>query len=271
MAERYELLDILGSGGQSVVYRARDRVDGDMVAVKILGWNDPDACERMFREARVMSELHGTAAVRVLHQVQTHDGIMGLVMELLAGKDLATCLEERERAGVRADKDFVAQVFEPIVRTLHEAHARGIVHRDIKTENIFLTEGPEGPGVRLIDFGFAKLLRSPTITAQEVVAGSPSYFAPEVWLEGSSSADTRVDVYALGVAIYRTLAGTLPFHGDPLALMQAVMAEERPSLHARRPDLNPAIDGWVVHALARDPARRFQHVAALWRALMACL
>lgn len=267
---RYQLLDILGSGGQGVVYRALDRMDGDHVALKVLGCNDPDACERMFREALVMSQLQGTAAVRVLHQARTQDGVMALVMELLQGEDLQVRLVAREKAGIVADKTFLRQVFEPIVQTLEAAHERGIVHRDIKAENVFLVSDAHGGGVRLLDFGFAKLLRAPAITAPEVVAGSPSYFAPEVWKEGSSNAGTGVDVYALGVAIFRTLAGRLPFEGDPIGLMRAALDEKRPSLRAFRPDLSPDVDAWVSQALAIRPQDRFQRVTALWRAIMGC-
>lgn len=268
---RYELLDILGSGGQSVVYRARDRVDGDMVALKILGWSDPDACERMFREAHVMCQLQGTSAVRVLHQGTTHDGAMVLVMEYLDGEDLSAFLERSQTHGFRASRVFVERVFTPIVRTLEAAHQLGIVHRDVKAENVFLVREAQGPGVRLLDFGFAKLLRAPTITADEVVAGSPSYFPPEVWTAGSSRADTRADVYALGVMLFRCLGGQMPFTGGPVELMQASINDERPSLLALRPDLSPDIDGWVRQALAKQPEDRFQNVNALWRALLACL
>ncbi len=268
---RYELLDLLGSGGQSVVYRARDRVDGDLVALKILAWNDPDACERMFREAHVMCQLQGTSAVRVLHQGTTTDGAMVLVMEYLDGEDLGTFLTRSEPRGFRADRRFVERIFSPIVQTLDAAHRLGIVHRDVKAENVFLVREATGPGVRLLDFGFAKLLRARSITADEVVAGSPSYFPPEVWQEGSSRADTRVDVYALGVLIFRCLGGKMPFSGDTLELMQAALASERPSLHALRGDLSPDLDAWIRQALAIRPEDRFQSVTAMWRALLSCM
>ena len=96
------------------------------------------------------------------------------------------------------------------MQTLEAAHDRGIVHRDVKTTNVFVTR--EGD-VRLLDFGFAKLLRAPSITGADTVAGSPSYLAPELWLKGSSYADPLVDVYALGVVLFRVLGGRLPFEG----------------------------------------------------------
>lgn len=271
IAQRYELLEIIGSGGQSVVYRARDLVDGDQVALKVLGWFDPDASERMFREAFAMCQLQDTAAVRVLHQATTDDGSMALVMELLQGRDLSALLKEREPTGWVADAPWVRKTFAPIVRTLEAAHARGIVHRDLKTENVFLIDEDKGGGVRLLDFGFAKLLRVRPITGREVMAGSPSFLAPEVWQDGSANVDPRADVYALGVVLYRVLAGRLPFRGSALELMQAVTMAERPSLHAVRPDLSEDIDGWVRQVLAIRVEDRFGSVTAAWRALLSCL
>src|SRR5438105_8367506 len=169
VAGRYELVALIGTGGQGAVYRARDRKGGDEVALKLVASRDPDAVERTFREAQVMCQLRDTAAVRVLHQVRADDGALGLVMELLHGADLAHVIERREAEGVRAGAAFLAPLFEPVVATLETAHAHGVVHRDVKTSNVFvLADG----GVRLLDFGFAKLLRAPQITAQDAVAGS---------------------------------------------------------------------------------------------------
>jgi serine/threonine-protein kinase len=271
VAGRYELVELIGAGGQGSVYRANDRQDGDTVAIKILASRDPDAVERMFREAQIMSQLRNTAAVHVLHQVRTGDGALGLVMELLHGVDLTIALERREAAGVRADRAFVVRLFEPIVATLEAAHEHGIVHRDMKTSNVFvLDDARGGGGVRLLDFGFAKLLRAPAITAAEMVAGSPSYLAPEVWLRGSSYADPLVDVYGLGVVLFRVLGGRLPFEGTMHELMQAATTARRPSLRALRPDLRESVDAWVEHVLAIEPSVRFQRPAAAWRALLAC-
>jgi serine/threonine-protein kinase len=268
VAGRYELVALIGTGGQGAVYRARDRRAGDEVALKLVASRDPDAVERTFREAQVMCQLHGTAAVRVLHQVRADDGALGLVLELLQGADLAHVIDRREAEGKRADAAFLAPIFEPVVATLEAAHDHGIVHRDIKTTNIFVTG--DG-GVRLLDFGFAKLLRAPQITAADAVAGSPSYLAPEVWLRGSTHADPLVDVYALGVVLFRVLGGRMPFEGTVLELMQLATTAKRPSLHALRPDLRATVDDWVAHVLAIEPSARFQRPLAAWRALLSCL
>ena len=113
------------------MYRARDRIDGDEVAIKLVhgALGDPDATERIFREAQSMSQLLGTSAVRILHQVRTDDGALGLVMELLEGRDLEAHLAELEARGERPSLDWLERTFTPIVETLATAHERGLVRR----------------------------------------------------------------------------------------------------------------------------------------------
>jgi serine/threonine-protein kinase len=270
---RYEITKVIGRGGQSTVYRARDRVDGDEVAIKLVhgALGDPDATERIFREAQSMSQLIGTSAVRILHQVHTDDGALGLVMELLEGRDLEAHLRELEARRERPSLAWVESTFTPIVQTLATAHDRGLVHRDLKAENIFLLDEARGGGVRLLDFGFVKLLRSPKITGSEVLAGSPQYIAPETFLHGAAMVDVRADVYSLSVILFRAIAGTMPFHGETvMELMVAVTTGERPRLHTLRPDFSPDVDAWVQQALAVNPDDRFQSIHGTWRALRNC-
>lgn len=270
---RYELLNVIGHGGQSTVYRALDRVDGDEVAIKLVhgAAGDPDATERIFREAQSMSQLLGTSAVRILHQVHTNEGALGLVMELLEGQDLDVYLSDLERRDERADLAWLEKTFSPIVSTLATAHSRGFVHRDLKPENIYLVSAERGGGVRLLDFGFVKLLRSPKITGSEVLAGSPSYIPPEVWLEGAVAADIASDVYSLSVILFRAITGALPFRGETiLELMMAVTSGPRPRIHDVRPDLSPDIDAWVEQALSVSPSDRFSSINGTWRALRNC-
>lgn len=270
---RYEIKKVIGRGGQSTVYHAHDIVDGDEVAIKLVhgAIGDPDATERIFREAQSMSQLLGTSAVRILHQVHTDDGALGLVMELLEGRDLDAHLGELEKRGERPSLEWLEQTFKPIVDTLTTAHDRGLVHRDLKAENIFLVDPARGGGVRLLDFGFVKLLRSPTITDAEMVAGSPSYIAPEVFLKGAVTADARADVYSLSVILFRALVGKLPFEGDSvIRIMMAATSDPRPRIHALRPDLSPDIDAWVAQALALERDDRFSSVNGTWRALRSC-
>jgi len=266
IGKRYEVLSLLGQGGQSSVYRARDRRDGDEVALKVLKPGaDAESTERMFREARAMASLQGTAAVRVLDQQWTDDGAMCLVTELLAGEPLDELLDTTEGQGRLLDVDTVVRLLDPVVRTLSAAHEVGIVHRDLKPGNIFVMSGNRG--VRLLDFGFAKFTRLRGLTAEGMIAGSPSYIAPEAWAGKYELLDHRVDVYGIGAVIFRCLAGIAPFASKDIgALLKDVTSAPRPSLKAARPDLPDAIDDWVVQTLAIDPRQRFQTVQATWRA-----
>ncbi len=273
LADRYHVRSVLARGAQGVLYRAKDTKDGDEVAVKVLSptVNDPDAVERFFGEAHAMTQLRGTAAVRVLDQLVPAQGATALVMELLRGRDLKEELVELEESGERMNLERVRALFAPIVTTLEAAHARGIVHRDLKPENIFVIHPAYGGGVRLLDFGFARFTRSRRITRAGLVAGSPSHIAPEIWA-GHEDADHRADVYGLAVVLFRVLGGVVPFDATSyLELARLATKGPRPSLHALRPDLPPEIDDWVHHALAADRDARFQHPRAMWTALLGVL
>ncbi|MBM4362036.1 MAG: serine/threonine protein kinase [Deltaproteobacteria bacterium] len=273
VAERYQLVGQLGEGGQSAVYRALDLRDGDIVAIKILKpGTDSEATERMAREAQAMASLHGTAALRVLDQVWTADGAMGLVTEFLEGQTLDQLLVAVESTGRHLATPFVLSLLEPVALTLAEAHARAIVHRDLKPENIFVIAPERGGGVRLLDFGFARFQRLRSLTAGDQVAGSPRYISPETWLGRKDVTDHRVDIYALGAVVFRCFAGRAPFESNDLVtLLHAATRDPRPKLTSFRPDLPSAVDGWVELALAIDPAGRFQTTVALFRALQAAL
>jgi serine/threonine protein kinase len=270
---RYQLLSLIDTGGQGAVYKALDLRDRDEVAVKVLGdaaAQDPNFRERMFREARALTELVGTAAVRILDQQYTADGAICIVMELLQGRDLEEHLRSFEAQGFLFPLHELDHVINPIVDTLELAHSRGIVHRDLKPGNIYLADGPEGLGVRLLDFGLAKFLRLPSVTSAGFIAGSPSYIAPESWK--GQTPDHRVDVYGLGAIIFRALAGEPPFSAPTLKeMLSLVTRTERPSLRAIRSDLPEGIDAWVNRALCIDREARFQSVRQLWTALQVLL
>ncbi len=262
---RYRLERAIDRGGQGDVYAALDLKDGDRVAIKILKDEfaaDPDWRERMFREARAMTSLSGTAAVRVYDQRWTDEGGLCLVMELLDGLDFERYLHELAERGVVVTPDMLSELLEPIVFTLQAAHDMGIVHRDLKPANVFVTKND---GVRLLDFGFAKFTRLRGFTATGIIPGSPSYVAPETWR--GESVDARADVYALGVLIFRALSGRTPFDSGNLPnLLRAVTTGPRPSLHQLRPDLPREVDAWVQQALAIETEQRFSTVRALWTA-----
>jgi len=268
---RYRILDKLGAGAHGIVYRARDLETREEVALKLLGDGkslDPEYTRRLEREALAMASLRGTSAVYVHGLNVAQDGTLYLVMEVLLGKDFEEYMREAERVGGRLKKPKLLEILRPIVDTLEAAHQKGIVHRDLKPSNVFIVDATRGGGVRLLDFGLAKMLDASTLTADGMVAGTPSYISPEAWKGISSILDHRIDVYSLGVLVFRALSGRTPApKGNLLDVCAWAMKGERPSLHALRPSLPRAVDVWVEKALAIEPNDRFQSVRALWTSL----
>ncbi len=270
IAGRYQLVEVIGRGGHSVVFRARDARGGPDVAVKMLHEavaGDPEYTVRMVREQRATAALTGTAAVRVYSLRTSPDGALCLVMELLRGKDLDEYLPALEARGERLSVDALIEYLGPIVDTLEIAHDNGIIHRDLKPGNIYIMDGRRG--VRLLDFGLAKMQGSRPLTRDGMIIGSPSYIAPEVWKGETRRLDHRVDVYSLGAIVFRALGGAVPFPGGTIReKLDMVTSGPRPSLHALRPDLPQEIDEWVAQVLAIWPDKRFRRVRAMWNALL---
>ena len=267
VAQRYALVEIVGRGGQGTVYKAHDRWLDRPVAVKVLGAKaarEPQTFERVMRELQAVSVLKGTAAVDMLDVCRGNDGELCLVMELLTGMDLDDHLDRLRRRGERMRLERVVEIFDPIVQTLDTAHRAGILHRDLKPANIFLLDAG---GVRLLDFGMARLKSAAPLTAAGMVMGSPSFMAPEAWKGMSDFLDARADVFSLGVVLFLTLTGELPFTGKTLQeKLMGVMTGKPKSLRQLRPDLPRLADDWAASALALDREQRFGSVTALWNA-----
>ncbi len=272
---RYLVGPILGRGAHGEVYRARDTIDLRDVAIKFLAHhlaNDTDYRLRLIREARIMSALDGLATIEILGVIGTEDGTPGVVMDLMEGKDLADELTERRNDDHPFTIEKIIEIFVPIVRTLDAAHAKGIVHRDVKPSNIFLAGGNTSDA-RIMDFGLAKAGDLSSITADQMLAGSPSYIAPEIWKKGAKEADTRSDIYSLAVVLFEALTFDVPIYHDKLVdmLVAVTTPGNIPSLQEKRPSLPDGIDDWARQALATDPDDRFQTVVAMWRALRSVL
>jgi len=265
---RYELLELVGEGGHGKVYRAVERETSKVVAIKVLH-EDIKGSElelRMKREGYAMGQLAGTCAAAIYECAQSDSGQLYLAMEFLEGQDLDALIDSHERQGRRLPIPTMLELLGPVIETLEAAHARGIIHRDLKPENIFVRRQGD---VRLVDFGLVKDLNLEQMTAAGIVAGSPSYIAPEAWAGEPDRLDHRIDVYAMGVLAFRILTGAKPFvqKGTMLDFILEVTTAPRPSLRALRPELPAEIDSWTKRALAIKPEDRFQSVSNLWEAL----
>jgi serine/threonine protein kinase len=275
ISNRYRILERLGSGAHGVVYRARDLETRGELALKFLGEGkglDPEMSRRMEREAIAMARLRGTSAVYV-HGISTaQDGMLYVAMEMLYGKDFEQYLAEAEKLGGRIKGAKLLEILRPVAATIEQAHRQGIIHRDLKPSNVFIVDAERGGGVRVLDFGLAKLADASTLTNDGMIAGTPSYIAPESWRGVSKAVDHRIDVYSFGVMVFRALSGKLPPpSSDLLEICRWTTTGVRPSLRAVRTSLPASIDPWVQRALAIDPAQRFQTLGEAFGALEAIL
>jgi len=270
---RYKLIEIIGSGGHGHVFRADDMELGAPVAIKCLLPNimsEPVFTTRITREARAMGVLSGTSATQILAFNRSDRGVLYIVMELLLGRDLGAYLRELEAQRKQMSVDRALEIMGPVAETLSAAHARNILHRDVKPANIFLLKTSARGRVRLLDFGLAKEIGGSTVTTEGTIAGSPAYVAPEGWAGKPKELDRRVDIYAFGVVVFRMLGHRLPFHAKRLMdLVRVVSTGPRPSLHVLRPDLPEAIDRWCARILAIRPADRHPSIDDAWSELTA--
>jgi tRNA A-37 threonylcarbamoyl transferase component Bud32 len=262
IAGRYQLGEPLGSGGMATVVAAHDLRLDRRVAVKLLRveLDDPAARTRIEREARAAASFSHPNAVTVFDYGE-HEGRPYVVMELVDGRSLDAVL--RERGPMPAAE--VRVIGDQLLAALGAAHARGLVHRDVKPANVLC---PPGGAVKLADFGIAKAFAdaATVLTATGQVVGTPAYLSPEQ--VGGQPATPRSDLYATGVVLYELLAGARPFVAEtPLAVAIAHQQAPVPPLLDRRPDLDAGLVAVVAAALAKDPADRPADAEAMRAAL----
>ena len=238
----------MGAGGMGAVYRATDRVDGGRVAVKLTVATTGLA--RALREAEALQTLVHPQIVRYVDHGRAPGGELYLVMEWLEGEDLAARLA-RAPLTLRESVDVTRRVAE----ALGFAHARGLIHRDVKPGNVFLVEG-DPSRVKVLDFGLARAGVSTELTQAGILVGTPAYMAPEQ-ARGASALDARVDVFALGCMLFKCITGRSPFlANDLVAVLAKVLIEDPPHLQDLRPDVPRELDALVWRMLAKDPAMR---------------
>jgi serine/threonine-protein kinase len=269
VAGKYELCRVLGEGGMGIVYEAFHVRLRQKVAVKIVR---PDTATKEFiarfeREARAAAQIAGPHVARVLDADVLPGGTPYLVMELLHGRDLGLELMHAAVLEVERAADYVQQA----ALGLEQAHAAGVVHRDIKPGNLFLCDlpGTSRKLVKVLDFGISKVLgddNKDAVTETFTTFGTAIYMSPEQ-MRSAKGVDARSDIWSLGIILYQTLCGRPPFTGSGTAVASAVAADPVPPPRDRRAGIPDELEAIILKALEKDPAKRFQSARELADAL----
>ena len=262
LAERYEVLGELGRGGMGVVYKARDKETGGVVALKVLQAEiaaRPDVIERFKSELLLARKITHKNVCRT-HELLRFGDTVVISMEYVEGESLRAVLRRFGGVPLRRGLEWTTQ----ICSALAEAHAQGVVHRDLKPENILIARDSSA---KVMDFGIAHSLESQaTATAMATIIGTPAYMSPEQ-AEGKP-VDHRTDIYALGLVLYEMFTGRQAFHSDtPIGMLTARLQDTPPPPSSVEPDLPDRIDRAIQKCLERKPDKRFQSVSDLEAAL----
>jgi DNA-binding response OmpR family regulator len=259
---RYEILEEVGSGGMGMVYRALDRELGETVALKTLRpelLQDASLVERFKSEIRLARHISDRHVVRT-HDLGERDGVYFLTMEYVEGITLRELLDTRGRLAVAPALAIASQLAQSLVA----AHEQGVIHRDIKPQNLLL----DATGtLKVMDFGVARLAAgSSGLTEVGMLIGTPSYMAPEQLL--GDSFDQRIDLYAVGVVLFECLTGRLPFEANStVALIAKLLRETPPRPETLNPEIPAGLSALVLQLLTKDPAERPASAADLVRLL----
>ncbi len=263
VGDRYRVLDELGRGAMAVVYLAERSDDARKVAIKVM---HPSltvglGLERFRREIKISAGLEHLHIVPILEH-QESDKLMYLVMEYVAGENLRAVLQRDERLSV-AD---ALQLAREVGSALAYAHARGVIHRDVKPENVLVTGGH----AKVADFGVARAIkeaREDILTEPGVALGTPDYMSPEQ-ARGSRRLDGRSDVYSLCCMLYEMLAGEPPFSGDDeYAIMARRIMEDPPHVRDLRREVPRQLDKVIRKGMATNPKRRYSSAAQFVEAI----
>lgn len=268
---RYTIVGRIGAGGMATVYEAIHRDLQKRVALKTL---HPafalrtDLVQRFVIEARAASRLAHPHVVAI-YDIGVERSVPFMAMDRLEGEDLDKLIERQTSLPV----ERVADILLPVVSALAAAHEAGILHRDVKPENIFLAKRPpRGEHPVLLDFGVSKVdFGAPVkaLTASGEVLGTPPYMAPEQAMHGMDRYDARSDQYALGVTLYLAATGKMPYWADNIhALLAAIVQGDAPPPSRWKPGIPPGFDALVMRAMAIEPADRFPTLRDLGRALL---
>jgi serine/threonine protein kinase len=271
IGNKYRVDAELGRGGMGAVYRVTHLQVHKEFALKILHerlTESREAGARFLKEAQAAGRIGHPAILDIYDLGETADGTQFMVMELLRGESLSTVLE----AGALT-VDQATWIATELLGALVAAHRVGIVHRDVKPQNVFLATGPDGRRVvKLLDFGIAKFLETSSesaLTSTGKIIGSPLYMAPEQAL-ATGPIDGRVDVWSIGATLFEMLAGGVAHSGSsPVAVLARILTEPAPKLSTRVPGIDPELDAIVERALKIERGERFESAEAMLEALLA--
>lgn len=258
---RYRVEKVIGQGGFGAVYQAVHTATGDRVAIKVLRADVQQAADvstRFRHEAKATSRLKHPNTVRVFDFGQMDDGNLYLAMEFLEGKTLSDMLRQQSPVAPKRLVHIATQV----LKSLSEAHSKGLVHRDLKPDNIFLqTVHGEADFVKVLDFGFAKSMigdQTTDVTSTGAIIGTPRYMSPEQ--ARGKGIDTRTDLYSLGIILFEALTGSEPFPADsPLSMLLRRVAEDPPNVAVGLAIATPrGVCQAVYRAMSTEPSERFE-------------
>jgi serine/threonine protein kinase len=273
LLEKYRVVRVIGSGGYGAVLEAENLRTTRRVAIKVLHGaalaRPSTAMKRLHNEARAAARLSHPNSVDVLDLERDADGTLYFVQEFLEGESLYARMQREGCLGWRDACDVML----PVMSALAEAHRKGIVHRDVKPENIFLSRPAPGVMVpKIIDFGIARLAGDrERLTLVDRVVGTPMYMSPEQ-ATGERDLDGQTDVWAVGAVLYELLTGASPFTGSSVSsVLDAIAAGAVTPLRLKRPEVAADVAAVVERALTRDRTRRYATMNDLLQATLACV
>jgi len=266
VADRYEVIRLIGEGGMGSVYEAKHKEIEKRVALKILNrelCNSAEIFKRFKQEAKIAGSIGHLNICEVLDFGVTEDGLAFLVMEYLEGESLRSIIEREGRLPIDVSLEIIKQVLDG----LEEVHGRGIVHRDLKPENIFITN-VKGHGlvVKILDFGISKIRMpgsgSMTMTKTGAMMGTPYYMSPEQ-IRGSKDVDHRTDIYSCGVILYEMVTGTVPYGGSTFSEVVAhCLEDEFPDPKKVYPDFPADLSNLLRRSMEKDVSKRIESASS---------
>lgn len=257
LESRYQILKELGRGGMGIVFQAQDKQLNEQVAIKILSpmvSGDSDALERLKREVSAARRISHPNIIRI-HDISEMNGLQYVSMEYFHGETLKDYIRQNAPLSLNQAMNVAVQICEG----LDAAHKQGIIHRDLKSQNIIVNSLNQ---IKIIDFGLAHTSHLQGLTATGLIMGTPEYMAPEQ--VAGRKVDERADIYSLGIILYELFTGKVPFTGDSaIAVGFKQMKEDAPRPTTVNPAIPPSVENVILKALEKDPYRRYQSAIEL--------